>query len=263
MKYRATFFNPRFLVFIVALACIAFITTGKKPAQKSQRGNTEELYTQFRIEDIRIENESKGLTIVSIKKVAGDLSLILRNDYEKTITGYEISVGIGTIQTELLAGDDEGNVILPGGIREEIYPFQKGIETEGIKVLAVIFDDKTTDGVPHYVKEIKQYRLGRRIQRQHNIRLLERALKSPMAEIPARIAEMEHDIGVPTEDVETLSPIVKFAIQDERSFFLRKIKTLIQSQAGFSIPTDKGQAQEFQRKLNRLAQGYAKTLSKL
>jgi hypothetical protein len=219
--------------------------------------------------DLKVQNRTRGLTIIRLEKniERKELLVVLRNDYPKIVTAYNVSVGEGTIQTECLAGEDSRGVLAPGEERTEIYPLQTGLDRLGIRILAVVFDDNTSDGDPEYFLEIQQSRSGRKMQREHQLRLLRKVLKMPDDEMPIALARLEEEISPLSEiEMKKLPVLVEVGLRGERELFLRKMKRLQRNQrvTNQSVQSrDQSNGIKLRESLTILVQNYERSLSKL
>lgn len=275
-KYLGLLQGSRLILVGTAFACLALLgltawSSGIPPKQGQER-SFEETLNQRResvmAKGLKLENKTKGLTIVSIEKKPQNIEVLLRNDYSKTITAYRVSVGKGVIGTELFASENESNFLHPGEERQELYPYQAGIEIEGITILAVIFEDRITDGDPEYVREIEEQRLGRKMQRQYALQLLERIIKLPPAKMPTALASLESEASaLQEEEIRKLPVNVEVGLRAEKGVFLRKIQNLHRMQAeSVQIAGDQEPADiylRFQNEITSLAEKYKRTIAKL
>src|ERR1044071_2735768 len=186
-NYRNTFNHPRLFLTAAILVSLAFwgITAWSYSFKANQRMSWEQKKENLRLDNIKVKNYTSNLTIVSteIDRKNDGVTVVLRNDYKKPVTGYLVTIGSGIVQTECLTGAENSNVLQPGDIRKEIYSLQLDIDKLGLKVAAVILDDKTTEGEPEYVEQIQQYRLGMKIQRQYALDVLRKMAGLPENEL--------------------------------------------------------------------------------
>ncbi|MFY9556038.1 MAG: hypothetical protein WAV20_16595 [Blastocatellia bacterium] len=85
--------------------------------------------------------------------------------YKKTITAYQLSVGITRTMVDTLTSVTKIG-IEPGEVAERLDAIDfdpKSKEVE-VAVLAVLFDDATSDGDPEFVLEIQNCRIGEMMQ---------------------------------------------------------------------------------------------------
>lgn len=185
--------------------------------------------------ELQVQNLTRGLAVVSIEKHVDQdvLKVVLRNDYLKIITAYKVAVGSGTIATETIPEQEPDNFVpfRPGEMREEMYPLQTDVDTLGIKILAVLFDDKTSDGVPQYVREIQEYRLGEKLGIEQALKLLDGIAESSEAEIPLMLRKVQAHLSAHSEDEEKPLPhFAKVGFHDARARIVGNLN-LMQNQS--------------------------------
>jgi hypothetical protein len=164
-------FGSILLVAITAWSSGVFSTSIVSQLQKNA-DDYDQRKERLRNHQISLENRTNGLQIVNLdKQIDQEIILItLKNTYQKPITGYKLSVGIG-----IQYGERQNSRILPGDEFRVILPLQPELDTKGVRILAVIFDDETTDGDPLFIKQIKDRRKGASLQRERNLLLLQQA----------------------------------------------------------------------------------------
>ncbi len=249
---------------ILLLAIMGGTAWSSKDQQK--KSLTLEERDKLTVEELKVENKTKGLTIIGLEKVPHQVKVTLRNDYSKAITSYKVSIGVGTMHKPYLAGIGEPEFFLPGQVNQDIYPLQPGIEIHGIKILAVILDDKTADGDPQHVREMQEYRLGTKMQRKHVLHLLQKALALPSSDLQTYLANIqEADLLPMSEGKEKLLPRqVRFGLGDERERTLRRIKELRQTlEPSIAAKNSQDAELRLQRQLNTLIQSYTISVNRL
>jgi len=182
-----------------------------------------------RIEDLRIINKTSAFSILEIKKISDNLfEITYKNNYSKTITGFEVSIGGMRIQTELILGGDEQQFISSGNTFQKAYAAQEGLDRDGIQILAVVFDDGSSDGDTRYIKEITDYRLGMKTERQRVLALLEQVITFKNQDISTALGELEANISstAPSTQQESRLDNVQLGIRNERRRMLDEIRIL-------------------------------------
>lgn len=196
----------KIVIGVVVLSGIrASLSTSSR--QVRNLSNREQLTDDFRIEDLRVENRTQNLEIIAIEKEGPGLRVVLRNNYLKAVTGYQVLIGRCTVQTELILSGDSTNYIPPGGSREEHYVIQEGIQRHGFKILAVVLEDGTADGDRKFISEIKGYRLGVKTAREHAFYILQDISKQPFIDNVGSLIDSESEIEIETIPLPP-SPIV-------------------------------------------------------
>jgi len=267
-KYKRTFTHPRLFLTAAILVSLVFwgITAWSYSLKKSNQQLTwEERKENLRLDKIKVKNYTSNLTIVSteIDKKNDSVTVVLRNDYKKPVTGYIVTIGSGTVQTECLTGSDNSNILQPGDVRKEIYGLQLDIDKLGIKVAAVILDDRTTDGQPQFVEQIQQYRLGMKIQRQYALDFLRKMTGLPENELTLSLSDLESRLPHLSESEESkLSTDARFGLQDEKVRLIGNIKRL-KERFGTIHTQGVNKKETFQGKLTDLIDNYIKMMESL
>jgi hypothetical protein len=227
-----TQFNFRFYSIASVLLFLSVVIASQSSGNRSRiqtREQESSIKPIERIEDLRIINKTSAFSVLEIKKISDNLfEITYKNDYSKTITGFEVSVGGMRIQTELILGGDERQFIFPGNTFQKAYAAQEGLERDGIQILAVVFDDGSNDGEIRYVKEITDYRLGMKTERQRVLTLLEQVITSKNQDISTELGELETGISstAPSTQQESRLDNVELGIRNERRRMLDEIRIL-------------------------------------
>lgn len=180
---------------------------------------------KLRTATIAVENRTSSLEVVSVDKFIDQnvIVMILRNGYPRHVTGYKFSHGISIDYSERL----NSKWIEPGGEVKEFLPLQLGLETEGIKILAVIFGDESTDGDPQFVREIHDRREGARTQRRRTLSLLKRAMKSGDLDLLTALSSLESKLApLSVEESVNLSPDEVAGLSSERYMVLQELNRI-------------------------------------
>lgn len=226
-------------------------------ALQDRRLDWERRKENLKVEDLRFENDTKGLTIISKEREGDFINLKLRNDYTKTVTAFVVAVAKMTIHTETLTGADYNDVFLPGDIREESYFLQLDVDKLGIKLLAVAFEDGTTDGTKMFVDNIRQYRSGMKMQREHSLALLKGIVNTSSVDLQSSLANLQAQAPqISQEKQRELPYFVRRGLLDEQDRFLR----LIQHIKGIDVKITKSEQSQM---INKIIENYTKTLKQL
>jgi hypothetical protein len=227
-----TYRNVRLYGLAVVLLFLGVLIASRSSG-KSERPKTNEqdglIKPIEKIEDLRIENRTSWFNIAGIKKISDHLfEITYKNDYSKSITGFEVSIGGMRVQTELILGGDEQQFILPGNTFQKAYAAQEGLDRHGIQILAVVFDDGSSDGDIAYIKEITDYRLGMKNERQRVLALLEQVMRSKDQNISTALGDLETDISSTIAATQQDSRLdnVGLGIRNERRRMLDEIRIL-------------------------------------
>lgn len=192
---------------------------GQQSDARSQRRE------KLRTATIAIENRTSSLEVVSVDKFIdqGVIAMVLRNGYPRPVTGYKFSHGISIDYSERL----NSKWIEPGGEIKEFLPLQLGLDTEGIKILAVIFDDESTDGDPQFVREIHERREGARTQHRRTLSLLKQAMKSGDLDLLTALSSLESKLAqLSVEESVNLSPDEVAGLSSERYMILQELNRI-------------------------------------
>ena len=127
--------------------------------------------------EIQVENRTQAFQVVNMERSADYLRVWLSNNYNKGINGYTIAVGTNLQITKDLT--IANRVIEPGGTDEFRVSADNLNGQQNLRVLAVIFEDGTTDGDPSATQMISNRRLGLRSQLERILPLILRVLNSP------------------------------------------------------------------------------------
>lgn len=202
---------------------------------------------------VSVANETSSLEVINLQRDGETIHLTLRNGYSKSITGFQVEVGRVTVQSEL-AGTDE--TFLPGALQEKYYPAQSNGAQESVRVLAVVFEDGTSDGHPVYVKQIKDKRLGEKTQLGRALPLVRKALESADADTEALDKLRNEMLALKVEKGDNLSDDFSLGLHDRKSHLIQQIEKLRHHpQSGTGVKT--------REQLTELKSQLEKTLSKL
>jgi hypothetical protein len=119
-----------------------------------------------------IQSRVPNLTIVDTSINDDTVLVTLRNDSSKTITAYSASSDGPIYRNELL---DTTSVILPGTMFTDGYGPPRS-NHKGIFILAVVYEDGTTEGVPKFINQILDARAGKQAQLQRILPIFEDGL---------------------------------------------------------------------------------------
>jgi hypothetical protein len=245
--------NIRFYGLFIVLVLLGVVLASQPSGKRTRLQNKEQegsIKPIGRIEDLRIINKTSGFSVVEIKKISDKVfELTYKNDYSKSITGFEVSISGMRVQTELILGGDEQQFVSPGNTFREAYSAQVGLDRDGIQILAVVFYDGSSDGDIRYIKEITDYRLGMKTERQRVLALLEQVITSKNQNISTKLGELETDISSTTPSTQQDSRLdnVGLGIRNERRRMLDEIRILKHKHEYAQI--DEGKARQLKEDL--------------
>lgn len=150
---------------------------------------------------IQVRNETSLVRLIRIDKVENrDLVLTLQNGYDKSINGFQVSVGNVGIHTEYMYNPDQ--MIPPGGNWILQVPIEPYTDTKGITFMSVHFEDGTGDGNEAAIKMIEEERAGQKTQIRRALALIRRTLSAPNADSVASLNELLSQLrSLPSERV--------------------------------------------------------------
>lgn len=188
--------------------------------------------------ELRVDSKVLGLEIVKLEKQLepDTINVWLRNSSDKAITGYKVGVGIGVIQSEFLQSDDDSKVLRPGMTTQERYAFQAELETRGVVVLAAIFDDGSARGQTKFVRDLRQYRDGMKIERDHALPLLKQIAGAQQSQMVSEFSNIEARLpALSSEEEKALQAHVRIGYHDQLRMFTSQMRSLsraVQESAG-------------------------------
>lgn len=172
-------------------------------------------------------DSDRALSVISTTVVADRMNIILKNVSNKNINGFQMAVGKARCQVEFLDSDERDHqVLVPGATYEQWYPITGNSIPQAVTILAVIFEDKTSEGDPQFVQEIKDMRKGVKRQLMRFMPILNKALMSPESEQLAILDELEAQIlKLPEDDKDVLGNI-NLGQHQAKGLILNEIQTL-------------------------------------
>jgi hypothetical protein len=247
MNRQTTSLQKAFLSSIILLtACLTLSAlspraTGKINAQESTP---------------QVINKTTGFQVESLTMQDTDYILLLKNNYSKSINGYTLGTGLGSkLTVDLTTGNQ---VIGPGGVEDVHIPASNlrvppGQNTQRqITILAVVFEDATSDGNPQVVEEIKGRRNGAKIQFKRVLNLIGDFLASPEANDPAALNKLKTRITSLSEEPENNMPLnARSGLRGAKQDAL----TLLQDLEQRSVPLQEGLPQlkaRIEKRISRL-----------
>src|SRR5262249_16060251 len=152
-----------------------------------------------------------------------------RNDSDKVITAFSVVDGGGVSRHELI---DSDRTIPPGATTIETYlaPSTSGPATE-ITVVAVVYEDATSDRMAKYLNLIIDARAGRQVQLAHFLDMLENEHRTSTSsrhprDEGERLKYLETQVASLPETESGKSFEFTAALHSEREALLGKIREL-------------------------------------
>jgi hypothetical protein len=127
-------------------------------------------------QELTVNSRTKGYEGLNADLVDNQILIRLQNNHKETITAFAIRFG-STIVKEDFAYSEVHFGIEPSETFQKSYPFSRsslGAELPTLHLLAVLLKDNTTDGDSTVVQEMKDQRLGEKIQIHRLLKVLEK-----------------------------------------------------------------------------------------
>lgn len=131
---------------------------------------------------LKVSNRTHACEIVKVETNSERVRLSLKNNYNKTITAYAISVG-----DDSHSHREPSSHLTAGSTWNHDLRLRAGRIEGEITVLAVVFEDGSSDGDARVAKEITDYRLARKTQRERIIPVLRKVLAARDTEIQSAL----------------------------------------------------------------------------
>ncbi|HEX8128889.1 MAG TPA: hypothetical protein VF527_07295 [Pyrinomonadaceae bacterium] len=229
MSHKLTAFQKTFLtVTLISVSCLTLLVSN----YSATRGSS--------IQENRpqIINRTSGFQLSSLTEKDGDYVMLLKNNYSKNINGYIIGIGSsGKVSVDLTIGS---HLIIPRGVAEERIPIsnlrdssQGGMLHRSITILAVLFEDGTSEGEALAIAEIKERRAGTKIQLKRILSVIQGSLSSRVSMKPTTIGRLKEQIISLSEEAEdTTSTHAKKGFRSAKEDALMRLQNLEQSDIG-------------------------------
>lgn len=186
MRFRRLFDYHLIITAFLLSGIIVFNIANTKKKHSSQQSD-------INIQDIKLTNKTKAFKISSIEKAGKHIQLTFINEYNKSITGFQASMGEVRITEEFIV--NEKSFILPGTEFTKIYAFQSMMIEKGVSILAVFFEDGTADGDQAYIKELNEIRAGKAKIFDYFLSQMQNALESPDGELPKAFHDLKDKVN--------------------------------------------------------------------
>jgi len=217
-------------------------------------------------QELTVKSRTKGYEELKADFFDDQVRIHLQNNHKETISAFAIEFGDTTVKEDFAYSEVHFG-IEPGETFEKSYPFSRsslGAELPTLHLLTVLLKDGTNDGNPKVAQQIKDQRLGEKIQIHRMLKILEKegfsvnhiqALKGDIiaaldaGEYETRILRKELLPGSGMDD--NLSEDLKNGLHWGRETMLRRFQTLEQ------LPTER-QEQGFIELKDRAQKLFAK-----
>ena len=149
---------------------------------------------------LKIKNKTQAFHVAALEQVeSGDFKLSLKNESDKYITAFRVSVHnaqtSGPIDVDVVCCN---RGIAPGAV----HPIHFGAraaegsdQTPRVVIEAVVFDDRTSDGDAAVAAEIEAVRFAEKLQLTRIIDMIGETLASPDADTQAAIDKFKLDVS--------------------------------------------------------------------
>jgi hypothetical protein len=223
--------------------------------------NPSGAFAPVQSDDVTVSNKTQAFQIISAVRDGETVQLSLKNGYGKAINGFTISSSdTSGVQVDFTPTDE---VIAPGGI----YHYKTSVaslrssdslsDKLTLKILSVVFDDGTSDGDHQAIADIKNRRLGEKIQLARILPLLRQALSSSDADKPTVLARLKSQITLLTVKPDNGQPVeITGGLLHGKEYILREIRALEQEQS------EEGSV-NLREKINKIKERYERKAARL
>lgn len=194
-------------------------------------------------QELTVKSRTKGYEGLKADFLDNRLRIRLQNNRKETVTAFAISFG-DTVVKEDFAYSEVHFGIEPGDTFEKSYPFSglsSGTELPELQLLTVILKDGTNDGDFDVAQQIKDERLGEKIQIHRMLKVLEKErfshqdIKALKGEITAALDAGEYEVRIIRKELlrtsamdDNLSEDLQKGLHWGREKILQRFQTLEQ-----------------------------------
>ena len=123
-------------------------------------------------QELKVISQTRGNEELTALVLNNQVKIRLKNNHKETITAFAITVsGTATIREDFAYSEVHFG-IEPGETFETSYPVSPSSEVPTIHLLAVLLKDGTDDGNSKVAQQIKDQRLGQKLQILRTLRIL-------------------------------------------------------------------------------------------
>jgi hypothetical protein len=190
-------------------------------------------------QELTVRSETKGQEVLKAYLVDNEVRIGLQNNHKETITAFAIRIsGTATVREDFAYSEVHFG-IEPGETFETSYPVTPSSEIPTIHLLAVLLNDGTDDGNSKVAQQMKDQRLGQKLQILRTLKILEREgqsrkdLKATKSDIVAALNTSEPETIVSLNQLaplsrsdNQLSDELKAGLQWGRDKMLRRLDDL-------------------------------------
>lgn len=163
-------------------------------------------------QELTVKSQTQGYEVLKADFADNRVRIRLQNNHKKTITAFAIRIsGTATIREDFAYSEVHFG-IEPGETFETSYPVSPSSEVPTIHLLAVLLKDGSDDGNSKVAQQIKDQRLGQKLQILRTLRILEREgqsrkdLKTTKTDIFAALNTSESETLVSLNELSPISP---------------------------------------------------------
>jgi hypothetical protein len=170
---------------------------------------------------LQLSNRTNSFEVAKVERNREGVRLTLKNNYNKTITAYAISAGGKSHNLRELSSE---KLLTPGSTLDHDLKIQERRNAGNITILAVVFEDKTSDGDAAVAKEISDYRLGKKTQYDRIIPILKRVLATRDNEMQSALEEAQTAIHALPSDSADKPHFIIAGLSDAKASILMDLE---------------------------------------
>jgi hypothetical protein len=194
-------------------------------------------------QELTVKSQTKGDEVLKADFLDDQIRIRLLNNHKATITAFAIRFDDTTVIADFAYSEVHFGVE-PGETFENSYPFSRsssGAELPTLHLLTVLLKDGTSDGNSKVAQQIKEERLGEKIQIHRVLKLFEKEgfsrkdIKAVKGDVLAALDSGEYEARILRKELlpsssmdDSLSEDLKSGLHWGREKMLRKFETLEQ-----------------------------------
>jgi hypothetical protein len=158
---------------------------------------------------------------------------------------------------------DESYWIQPDQMVSFEYEAESGLDTKGIEILAVVFDDQTGDGSQEAIRSIREYRSGIKTAIVVAMPRLEETLTGHKQALQSAIERVSSEVSAILETQESLPYNTRLGIHDQKWRIAQELHQLTQDHPGHEALSAKEKEDLQQGGLTQAVSKYRRMLMNL
>jgi hypothetical protein len=255
MKNRISVFTA---VIILSVAVAFLVFPVLKQTISGQKEDSDKNVSLENKNEFPIINKTPSFQVISIEITGGNVFLLMKNNYKKSINGFYAAVG-----------NEKDNVsynieFLYSGIRTEIPPqdtftfpitLTDSLYTDGLTFEAVFFSDGTADGEPEFIRYVKDIREGEKFQLAKGVNSLKEYLSSANDKNPVELADLKTEFSSFAVRDNTKSTAYNSGLSSGRGRLVRDVEDMQKRQES-TLQSDKQALLKLQSDLEKLIQKF-------